>query len=145
MKSCLIITYGLLLMCGGDSVCRPLTVFWCFCELGPLLGGDFPSQWESAGAVPKRVRACTSANLAWTSSVKPSFVPPGSVHPGEMADTDVPMKKRKFNVSEAKRWADKARAKTRVNIGVAFTCFRTLKERLGMYSDVELACFLLDR
>lgn len=25
------------------------------------------------------------------------------LHPGELADTDVPMKKRKFNVSEAKR------------------------------------------
>ncbi len=36
-------------------------------------------------------------------------------------------------------------SRMRVNLGLAFTHFQALKERLGMKSDAELACFLSDR
>lgn len=65
------------------------------------------------------------------------------VEPGEMADKQSP-KKRKCVPSDAKRRADKARSKTRVNLGLAFDRFRALKERLGLKSDFELCCLLLD-
>ncbi|XP_037644107.1 protein suppressor of hairy wing-like isoform X2 [Sebastes umbrosus] len=51
----------------------------------------------------------------------------------------------KRTYSEAKRNADKARSQTRVNLGLAFTRWRALKMKMGMKSDEELACCLLDR
>ncbi len=58
---------------------------------------------------------------------------------------DVAVKERKYNPSEAKRQAEKAHSRMRVNLSLAFSRFQALKERLGMKSDLELACFLLDR
>ncbi|KAM4616070.1 uncharacterized protein ACJ7VT_009053 isoform 2-T2 [Polymixia lowei] len=40
--------------------------------------------------------------------------------------------------------ADKARSKTRINIGIAFERWRKLREIKGLKSDAELAVFLLD-
>uniref|UniRef100_A0A672LAQ1 Uncharacterized protein n=1 Tax=Sinocyclocheilus grahami TaxID=75366 RepID=A0A672LAQ1_SINGR len=40
---------------------------------------------------------------------------------------------------------DKARSRTRINIGSAFQRWRELKEREGLRSDGEVALFLLDR
>uniref|UniRef100_A0A671RUI6 Uncharacterized protein n=1 Tax=Sinocyclocheilus anshuiensis TaxID=1608454 RepID=A0A671RUI6_9TELE len=40
---------------------------------------------------------------------------------------------------------DKARSRTRVNIGSAFQRWRELKERKGLRSDAVAALFLLDR
>nr|XP_046265223.1 uncharacterized protein LOC124069804 isoform X2 [Scatophagus argus] len=57
-----------------------------------------------------------------------------------MADTAP--KKRQY--SEAKRQADKARSKTRVNLGLAFSRWREMKQSLGMRSDAEFAFFLMD-
>ncbi len=53
--------------------------------------------------------------------------------------------------SKRKKYILKAKGKTnkshyrRINLGLAFTCSPALNERLGMKSDAELACFLLDR
>ncbi|CAM4572884.1 unnamed protein product [Leuciscus chuanchicus] len=52
-------------------------------------------------------------------------------------------KKRKY--SNAKRASDKARSKTRVNLGLAFVRWRQMKFAFGLKSDAELATFLLDR
>ncbi len=46
---------------------------------------------------------------------------------------------------EAKRQADKVHSRTREFLGLAFSCFRALKERLGMKSDIELSYFVLDK
>ncbi len=54
-------------------------------------------------------------------------------------------KEKETQPYEAKWQADKACYGTRVNLGLAFTRFRALEENLGMKSDAELACFLLDR
>uniref|UniRef100_A0A4W6FWU0 Uncharacterized protein n=1 Tax=Lates calcarifer TaxID=8187 RepID=A0A4W6FWU0_LATCA len=40
---------------------------------------------------------------------------------------------------------DKARGKTRVNLGAAFQRWRDLRERKGLKTDEEVALFLLDR
>uniref|UniRef100_A0A671K7B6 Uncharacterized protein n=1 Tax=Sinocyclocheilus anshuiensis TaxID=1608454 RepID=A0A671K7B6_9TELE len=40
---------------------------------------------------------------------------------------------------------DKARSRSRVNIGSAFQHWRELKEREGLRSDGEVGLFLLDR
>ncbi len=63
----------------------------------------------------------------------------------KITDVDVGLKKRKYSRSEVKRQADKACTRARVNLSLAFSRFRALKERLRMKSDAELACFLLDR
>ncbi|XP_070683833.1 uncharacterized protein [Pempheris klunzingeri] len=47
--------------------------------------------------------------------------------------------------SDAKRQSDQSRNKTRVNLGFAFSRWRAAKERMGLKSDEELACFFLDR
>uniref|UniRef100_A0A671KRQ9 Uncharacterized protein n=1 Tax=Sinocyclocheilus anshuiensis TaxID=1608454 RepID=A0A671KRQ9_9TELE len=47
--------------------------------------------------------------------------------------------------AEQKKAYDKARSRTRVNIGSAFQRWRELKEREGLRSDTEVALFLLDR
>ncbi len=60
-------------------------------------------------------------------------------------DVDVTAKKRKYSPSETKWQADIAHSRTRMNLGLAFTHFQALKERLGIKSDAVLACFLLDR
>ena len=52
-------------------------------------------------------------------------------------------KKRKY--SNAKRASDKARSKTRVNLGLAFVRWRQMRFAFGLKSDAELATFLLDR
>lgn len=44
-----------------------------------------------------------------------------------------------------KSQAGKALLKKRVNLGLAFSSWQALTERMGMKSDVELTCFLLDR
>ena len=44
-----------------------------------------------------------------------------------------------------KRESDRARNKTRVNIGMAFQPWRELMELKGMKSDSQMALFLLDR
>ncbi len=59
-------------------------------------------------------------------------------------DADI-VEKRNRSPSEAKRQADKACTRTRVNLSLAFTHFQALKERVEMKSDAEPACFLLDR
>ncbi len=64
------------------------------------------------------------------------------IRPEKIADADAAAKKRKHSPSEQKWQADKARLRTRENLG--FTSFQALKERLGM-NRAELACFLLDR
>ncbi|XP_065109924.1 uncharacterized protein [Paramisgurnus dabryanus] len=46
---------------------------------------------------------------------------------------------------ERKKAYDKARSRTRVNIGSAFQRWRDLKEHEGLRSDAEVAFFLLDR
>ncbi len=43
------------------------------------------------------------------------------------------------------RFYDKARSRTRVNIGSAFQRWREFKEREGLRSDAEVALFLPDR
>ncbi len=58
---------------------------------------------------------------------------------------DVAAKKRKYSASEAKRQADETHCRMRVNLSLAFSHFQALKVRLGMKSDEELVCFLLDR
>ena len=67
---------------------------------------------------------------------------PREIHEEE-AMADAPTKKRKY--SQNKRELDKARSKTRVNLGLAFPRWRALKERMGLKSDAELGIFLLDR
>ncbi len=59
--------------------------------------------------------------------------------PEKIADADVAAKKRKYTPSKEKGHADKARS--RVNPGLAFTCFRALKERLWMKNDAEFTSF----
>ncbi len=56
-------------------------------------------------------------------------------------------KKRKYTEEQrqAKKDADKKRAKTRVNLGRAFNRWRRLRERKGFKTDAELALFFLNR
>ncbi len=63
----------------------------------------------------------------------------------EITDADVAVKKRKYSPSEAKQQMDQACSRMRVNLGLTFTSFPALRERLGMKSSSELACFLLCR
>ncbi len=63
----------------------------------------------------------------------------------KMVKADTAAEKRKYSPCEAKRQADKARFRIRVNLGLAFAYLPALKDRLGMKSDAELACFPLDR
>ncbi len=65
--------------------------------------------------------------------------------PEKITDVDIRAKKRKHSPSEVERQADEACSKMRVDLDLAFTCFRALKERLGMKSDMGLVCLLLDR
>jgi hypothetical protein len=44
-----------------------------------------------------------------------------------------------------KREAERARNKTRVNIGVAYERWRELRDRRNLKSDAEIATFLIDR
>ncbi|CAL8406470.1 unnamed protein product [Arctogadus glacialis] len=44
-----------------------------------------------------------------------------------------------------KREAERARNKTRVNIGVAYERWRELRDRRNLKSDAEMATFLIDR
>ncbi len=60
-------------------------------------------------------------------------------------DVDATVKRRKYSPGEVKQQTDHTHSRVRVNLGLAFTCFRALKERLGMESNVELACFMLIR
>uniref|UniRef100_A0A671NA74 Uncharacterized protein n=1 Tax=Sinocyclocheilus anshuiensis TaxID=1608454 RepID=A0A671NA74_9TELE len=62
-------------------------------------------------------------------------------------DASRPPLRRKTSAEQKKAY-DKARSRTRVNIGSAFQRWRELKEREGLRSDVEVAVvalFLLDR
>uniref|UniRef100_A0A8C5D0G2 Uncharacterized protein n=1 Tax=Gadus morhua TaxID=8049 RepID=A0A8C5D0G2_GADMO len=58
-----------------------------------------------------------------------------------------PKKRRAKNEKHIgkKRESDRARNKTRVNIGIAFQPWRELMEVKGMKSDSQMALFLLDR
>ena len=61
-----------------------------------------------------------------------------------------PAKKAKKRKTEAektttKKNAEKARSKSRVNIGLAFERWRQLRELKGLESDAKVAVFLLDR
>ncbi|XP_033478928.1 uncharacterized protein LOC117254656 isoform X3 [Epinephelus lanceolatus] len=53
-------------------------------------------------------------------------------------------RKRTGQASDPRRIWDKKRAKSRINIGVAFPRWRELRENLGLQFDADLACFLLD-
>ncbi|XP_041834095.1 uncharacterized protein LOC121635100 [Melanotaenia boesemani] len=53
-------------------------------------------------------------------------------------------KKKKVRY-ESQKLYDQKRGKTRINIGVAFTRWRQLRNNKGLKSDAELATFLLDR
>ena len=61
-----------------------------------------------------------------------------------MADGD-DASPRKRTYAEHKRALDRARSKTRVNLGVAFPRWRELKDRMNMKSDAEVGMFLLDK
>ncbi|XP_040010849.1 uncharacterized protein si:ch211-40k21.5 [Xiphias gladius] len=53
-------------------------------------------------------------------------------------------RKRTGRANDPRRLWDKKRAKTRVNIGVAFPRWRELRDKLGLQRDADLACVLLD-
>ena len=60
---------------------------------------------------------------------------------------NAPKKQKKTMSDEAKkrkREADRARDRTRVTIGTAFTRWRELKDTFGYKFDSQLAIFLLD-
>uniref|UniRef100_A0A672IIR7 Uncharacterized protein n=1 Tax=Salarias fasciatus TaxID=181472 RepID=A0A672IIR7_SALFA len=46
---------------------------------------------------------------------------------------------------EYKKEEDRARNRTRINVGTAFERWRTLRDLNGFKSDAELATFLLER
>ena len=56
-----------------------------------------------------------------------------------------PKRKRLEDHKLKKKGYDHERAKTRVNIGVAFQRWRELHELKGLKTDAEVAVFLLDR
>ena len=56
-----------------------------------------------------------------------------------------PKRKRSEASKLKKKSYDQERAKTRVNIGVAFRRWRELRELKGLKTDLEVAVFLLDR
>ncbi len=62
----------------------------------------------------------------------------------KIVGVDVAVKNRKYSSSEVKHQADEVCFRTRVNLNLTFSHFQALKERLGMKSNEELACFLLD-
>ncbi len=53
-------------------------------------------------------------------------------------------KEKEIKPYEAKELEDKARSRTTVNLSLASSHLRVLKESLGMTSDAKLVCFLLD-
>jgi len=54
-------------------------------------------------------------------------------------------KRTRAEKEEVKKEGDRARNKTRINIGSAFERWRVLRELIGFRLDAELATFLLDR
>ncbi|KAJ8357263.1 hypothetical protein SKAU_G00200570 [Synaphobranchus kaupii] len=50
-----------------------------------------------------------------------------------------------FHAKTKKRDLDRARAKTRINIGTNFRRWRELRARIGLKTDVEVALFLLSK
>lgn len=64
----------------------------------------------------------------------------------EAVPVNKPVKrKRTGQPSNPRRIWDKKRAKSRINIGVAFPRWRELRKNLGLQFDADLACVLLDR
>ncbi len=54
-------------------------------------------------------------------------------------------RKRTGQPNDPRREWDKKRAKTRINIGLAFPKWRELRDTLQLERDADLACVLLDR
>lgn len=54
-------------------------------------------------------------------------------------------RKRTGEINDPRRFWDKRRNKTKVNIGVAFPRWRELRDKLNLQRDAELACILINR
>lgn len=54
-------------------------------------------------------------------------------------------RKRTGQPNDPRRVWDKRRERARINIGVAFSRWRELRDKLQLERDADLACVLLDR
>ncbi|XDV20591.1 hypothetical protein PO909_025901 [Leuciscus waleckii] len=66
-------------------------------------------------------------------------------HDYSLASVENPPKRKRSRSTEASRLWDKRRNKTRISIGVVFSRWRELRDKLGLDRDSALTYVLIDR